>query len=71
MPPIPEVLEKKEGKFISEVPQVKTEEIQPTPPISEKMEDKPKAIPKRCKLCGTELNNKATFCPQCGKRVKK
>jgi len=74
VPPIQVVSEKKEEKGISEVSQIKTEEKQPVPPVSDKKFDileRLKEISPLCKFCGMDLNKKAPFCPQCGTRIKK
>jgi predicted amidophosphoribosyltransferase len=71
VPLVPVVSEKKEEKVKLEVPHIKPEEIQPSPPISEKIEEKIIELPYYCKFCGMELNKKAIYCPQCGTRVKK
>jgi len=58
----------------------KVEEDQVIPSVSHKKEDplvseipqiKPKVIPYFCEFCGTALNKKAIFCPQCGTIKKK
>jgi len=69
--PTPPISEKWKEKMIKVVPKIKAEEIQPTPPIPEKIEKKPKVLPLFCKFCEMKLNKKATFCPQCGTKVKK
>ena len=69
--PTPPISEKWKEKIIKVAPKIKTEEIQPTPPIPEKIEKKPKVLPLFCKFCEMKLNKKATFCLQCGTKVKK
>lgn len=66
--------EEKEERQVTEESLTGTEENQPVPPILNKKVDileKLKVIPYICKFCRMELNKKATFCPQCGTRVKK
>ncbi|MHA2036379.1 MAG: right-handed parallel beta-helix repeat-containing protein [Promethearchaeota archaeon] len=63
--------EEKGEKILSQIPKMKAEEIQPTPPIRETIEEKPKILPLFCIFCGDELNRDATYCPVCGSKVKK
>jgi parallel beta-helix repeat protein len=60
----------KEGAQISESGQIKTEEIQQTPSITEIKSIKPKVISYFCEFCGVELNRDATLCSHCGLKVK-
>jgi len=72
--PTPPISKKIDEKLIKEVPKIKIEEKQPVPPVLDVKIDileKLKVIPYICKFCRMELNKKATFCPQCGTRVKK
>ncbi|MHA1985459.1 MAG: hypothetical protein ACW98D_02360 [Promethearchaeota archaeon] len=67
----PPISEEWKEKIIKVAPKTKTGEIQPTLPIPEEIEKKPKVYPLFCKFCQMKLNKKATFCPQCGTKVKK
>lgn len=70
-PPISELLRKSRSSiFMSESSQLKTEESQPTPSISDKREVKSKVTSYNCKFCGFKLTMKAGFCPECGMKLK-
>lgn len=69
--PVPLIKEEREESKITEDSLTKIKEKQPVPPVLDTKEEKPKVIPHFCKFCGIELNKKATFCPQCGTRIKK
>ncbi len=72
----------KEEKIVAEKPDLRVEKIlesplikeekedQPFPPISDLKEDKSKATQQFCEFCGMKLGEMATFCPQCGSRIK-
>jgi rubrerythrin len=65
------IREEKEERQVIENSLTETEEKQPVPPILDVKKEKSKVINYFCKFCGIKLNKKATFCPQCGTRVKK
>ncbi len=69
--PTPLIKKKKEESKVIDDSLTEIEEKQPVPPILDIKEEKPKVIPYFCKFCGMKLNKKATFCPQCGTKVKK
>lgn len=54
-------------KLITEVSQLKDEELQSVPSISDKKEEKLRVTSYTCKSCGNELIKKGSFCPYCGK----
>jgi parallel beta-helix repeat protein len=69
--PVPLIKEKIEEKKLTEDSLTRVKEKQPVLPDSDEKEEKIKVIPQFCKFCKMKLNKKATYCPQCGTRVKK
>lgn len=64
----------KEERQVTKDSLSETEEKQPVTPVLDIKVDilkKLKFIPPICKFCEMELNEKATFCLQCGSRIKK
>lgn len=64
------IKEVKDERQVTEESLTGTEEKRPVQPILEAIEKKSKVIQRFCKFCELKLNKKATFCPQCGTRVK-
>jgi len=57
------------SKPITEVSQLKTEEVHSIPSISDEKQEKLKVTSYNCKSCGNELIKKSSFCPYCGKFI--
>jgi len=69
-PPISELQQEIfSSKLITEFSQLKTEEVQSIPPISDEKEENLKVTSYTCKSCGNELIKKASFCPYCDKFI--
>ncbi|GAG40352.1 unnamed protein product, partial [marine sediment metagenome] len=57
------------SKPITKFSQLKTEEVQSIPSISDEKEENLKVTSYTCKFCGSELIKKASFCPYCDKFI--
>ncbi|MHA1992384.1 MAG: right-handed parallel beta-helix repeat-containing protein [Candidatus Hodarchaeales archaeon] len=69
--PVPLIKEEEESKKVTEKPPTDIEKEPPVPLVSDTKEELPKEVSYFCNFCGMKLNKEATFCPQCGSRVKK
>ncbi|MHA2182376.1 MAG: NosD domain-containing protein, partial [Promethearchaeota archaeon] len=69
--PVPLIKEEKEIKQEIEKPLPDIVKEPPVPLVSDAKQELPKVVSYFCNFCGMELDKEATFCPQCGSKVKK
>lgn len=70
--PKPSISNRRKEKLVPKIPDIKVEEVQVVPTdVKVDVMERLKELRPICKFCGMDLNKKATFCPQCGTKVKK